>query len=402
MRHLIECIEQTPHVRRLSVTFGQAFDRYYRGEDNDYDYLRAMISKLRPLNKLNHLSFSTKQTSMHENNEYLPFEEIQRFIDQCCSDKKILKRIIMEFYRIKFNKNMWSTIELYRNTFDRFDFYGLVAADNEIIEKIQLSLNDKHFDYHTEENTSSICSDCYIHIYTLPFCFEKLHGFESCSKLSSRLSFSSVRHLYFNESYGSHLISFESLTKRMPNLVSINCNLHIHHEYNISTQEIIVDEDIFCHVRFLSFEMRGNHKSCTCQKLLRHLLDRMPYLECLKTSEVDFLSENHSFPSIKRFIRPGCDLQLIDPLARGLPHLTILSLSGLPVYPKQISNVVGPLFIRLPLLKSISFSYGSFCGNDHTPYRKYIEEALILIQNMSDSLCHVKLNEIYRGARFYR
>ncbi|CAF1171822.1 unnamed protein product [Adineta steineri] len=161
----------------------------------------------------------------------------------------------------------------------------------------------------------------------------------------------------------------------------------------MNVPEIVVDEEIFYHVRSLRFEMGCSHTTCSCRKVLCRLLNQMPYLECLDTPEVEFLSGCPSLPPIKRLIRKDCHAKLVNLLVKRLPYLTTLLLNHLSTYPNEMSEVVGPLFINLPLFESISFpSGGGWCGNDRTPYRKYIQEALQLIQNMNNSLSNIQLN----------
>ncbi|CAF1459527.1 unnamed protein product [Adineta steineri] len=313
----------------------------------------------------------------------------------------ILKTVSLQLYFIKFNEELWSTIERYKNIYNHFNFYGLFIVEIEIIEKVQKLSKNTNFAYHIER--TQINNTIYIHIYSLPFYFDKFYGFTSCSELNPNVSFSSVRHLYFTETCGTYKISFESLAKRMSNLISINCNINIEHDYNTTEQIIIVDKDIFYHVRSLHFTMRCNSKTCRCREVLCHLLNQMPYLEYLNTSEVEFLSGNYSLPPIKELIQGDCDVQLVNLLIKRLPYLTTLSIGYLRTNPDHMSEIVGPFFINLPLFKSISFPYGGgWCGNDTTPYGKYIQEALKLIQNMNNSLSNVQLDWYNGKATFYR
>ncbi|CAF3877829.1 unnamed protein product [Adineta steineri] len=391
---LIKIVQKIPLVQRLSITLYQD----YRMEDDDIHDHETMVDKLEPLNKLNSFSLSTNYNTWSKNNIGLPFNQIAFFIDNYCPNKNILKTVNLQLYFIKFKEELWSTIERYKNTYDHFNFYGMFIIETETIEKVQKLLKNTNFAYHIER--TQIYNTIYTHMYSLPFYFDKFYGFTSCSELNSCVSFSSVRHLYLTEAYK---ISFESLAKRMSNLISINCNIYIQHGYNTTQQLIIVDKDIFYNVRSLYFTMRCNYKTCCCRKILCHLLNQMPYLEYLNTSEVEFLSGNHSLPPIKRLIREDCDVQLVNLLIKRLPYLTTLSIGRLGTNPNQMSEIVGPLFVNLPLFKSITFPYGGgWCGNDRTPYGKYIQEALKLTQNMNNSLSNVQLDWYNGKATFYR
>ncbi|CAF1386871.1 unnamed protein product [Adineta steineri] len=394
---LIKIVQKIPLVQRLSITFYQD----YHMEDDDIHDHETMIDKLEPLNKLNSFSLSTNYNTWSKNNTGLPFNQIAFFIDNYCSNKNILKTVSLQLYFIKFNEELWSTIERYKNIYNHFNFYGLFIVEIEIIEKVQKLSKNTNFAYHIER--TQINNTIYIHIYSLPFYFDKFYGFTSCSELNPNVSFSSVRHLYFTETCGTYKISFESLAKRMSNLISINCNINIEHDYNTTEQIIIVDKDIFYHVRSLHFTMRCNSKTCRCREVLCHLLNQIPYLEYLNTSEVEFLSGNYSLPPIKELIQGDCDVQLVNLLIKRLPYLTTLSIGYLRTNPDHMSEIVGPFFINLPLFKSVSFPYGGgWCGNDTTPYGKYIQEALKLIQNMNNSLSNVQLDWYNGKATFYR
>lgn len=99
---------------------------------------------------------------------------------------------------------------------------------------------------------------------------------------------SSIRHLYFTR---THLISFESVTKRTAHLISIDCNIKLVDDHDITVPEVIVDEDICIHARFLYFISHCWPRDCVYRNLLPRLLNRMSYLKCLRTSEDAFAHE---------------------------------------------------------------------------------------------------------------
>ncbi|UJR11932.1 hypothetical protein I4U23_016110 [Adineta vaga] len=282
-----------------------------------------VIDNLEPLNKLNSFSLSAKYGKGMEKNIDLPFNDIEFFIDNYCLNKNILKRITLQLNFITFDEHFWSAIERYKNMYDHFDFYGIFQDENEITENI---LNDTHFVYHIERRKIYYTLNN-IHIYSLPFRINKLYGFKSCSELNFSVSSSSVRRLYFS---GTYEISFESLIKRMSNLTSINCYVGTNDCCDRNVKEIFVDKDIFYHVRSLYFKMGCDSDTCRCRKILDCLLHQMPYLECLNTSEMEFLYGNRSLPPIKQLIRQYCDLKLVD-LLLGMTHLYFITVLWPPV-----------------------------------------------------------------------
>ncbi|CAF3981043.1 unnamed protein product, partial [Adineta steineri] len=191
MIHLLEIVERTPNLQRLSVTFADNFH-------------------------------NTQQTNYIQIIEPFPFDRIQLFIDQCYLKTSILRKVTLKFIYISFNENLWSTIVQYKNTFHRFDFYAsFILNDKASIIRI-ISSNNDHFDYDIEDGDPLHPQARFVHIYSLPFAFDKLHGFISCSQLSFRSSFLSVRHLYLTRTRLACSISFELLTRHMPNLISID------------------------------------------------------------------------------------------------------------------------------------------------------------------------------------
>ena len=127
--------------------------------------------------------------------------------------------------------------------------------------------------------------------------------FSLFSKLSSRTSYSSVRHLYFTETrLDDHCISFEFLSKRMPYLTSIDCIATFNHGYdnNDTIPVPIIDQEIFQHVNYLRFTSYCCDKYCVCRNVLPRLIDRMPNLRSLTTSDDAFIRGNHPLPPITR------------------------------------------------------------------------------------------------------
>ena len=398
---LIELVKQTPNIQHLHVTFADGFHDRLCVERYQFTRFETMITNFRRLCNLTHLSFSTKYNKDSGNNERLPFDQIQLFIDRCCPNKTILKKVALKLHYIMFDENMWSTIVRYKNTFDRFNFYASFIAEHKDSVNMLMSLASDQFDFYMEDcNPSRPQARC-IHIYSLPFDFDRLHGFISCSNLSSCSSFSSVRHLYFAETGLECLISFESLAKRMPYLVSITCNFCFIQRDNITVSARISDRDMFNHVRFLHLISHCWHKDCLCDTLLPQLLDRMPYLQSLTTSVIDFVYGKYPLPPIKRLDLRQCHFASFGTLAERLPYLSAILLDDVPTCPRQLSRLVTAVFRGIPSIKLVSFSGVSITRNDQTQYEQIAKKALTQVQKVDKRLRHLKLDYEFGLLAFY-
>ncbi|CAF3351904.1 unnamed protein product [Rotaria socialis] len=405
MMDLIEIIERTPNIENLSVTFAYHFDHIGSIRKSfDLTHFDSSPWKFDRLKKLKKISFTTKDVKSKEsNNEYLPFNQIEIFIEQCCPDETILKRISIKFDRIKYSNDIWSTINRYKNIFDRFDFYGSFIVYDEDLTHVKIASNDK-FDYHTEGDISSYPYHFYIHIYSLPFTFDKLYGFSSCDELSSRTSYISVRHLYFTETHlHDRCLSFEFLSKRMPYLISIDCIAPFNHASanNKIIPALIIDHGIFHHVNDLRFKSYCCDKYCDCQNVLPQLITRMPNLRSLTTFDDAFLRSNNLLPHITQLNLSEWDFKSFDILIQHLPQLTILALSDIKPYIGELSRTVSSLFIKFPSLKLLSFQCSPDRSNERIPYRKMIQESLATAQNMNSHLRHLTLDLECGGIVFY-
>ncbi|UJR11775.1 hypothetical protein I4U23_015955 [Adineta vaga] len=396
MVSLLGIIKHTPLLERLSVTFAGRFTNH------DQRHMDLMVEDFQPLNKLNHLSLSTKPTSTTFMNGHLSFQHIQLFVNIYCPNEKILKRIILQLYHIDIEEEMWSTIERYKNTFDRFDFYGLFNMNEQIIQLVEELVRTTYFDYYNQTADQLYGEYRLVHVYSLPFRFDKIYNFTSCSELNPHTSFASVRHLYFSESYKNHLISFQSLSERMPNLISINCHVNVDHDVNIIVPKLIIDGNLFSSVRSLRFIAICTGEKCNCYSLLGRLLDHMPCLEDLKTSEGVCLLEHKPILILKRLIKSRCDLRCVHTLVKYLPRLKILSIGRLRGSPKEISKYIAPLFIRLSSFMSIFFEFVILNKFYPTTNKINIEETLTLMKRKYHSLNYIKFELIGTVVRFYR
>ncbi|CAF1171805.1 unnamed protein product [Adineta steineri] len=156
-------------------------------KNNDIRGFETILDTLEPLNKLNSFSLSTNHEKWGKNHTNLPFNQIEFFINNYCPNNNILKTVTLQLYFIKFNEELWSTIERYKNIYNHFNFYGLFIVGIEITEKVQKLLKNTNFAYHFE--TTQIYNTIYIHIHSLPFRFDKFYSFASCSKLNPCVSF---------------------------------------------------------------------------------------------------------------------------------------------------------------------------------------------------------------------
>ncbi len=420
--NLIEIVKCTPNVQHLHVTFADNFHDRFCVENHQFIRFETMITNFRRLNNLNHLSFTTKHEKDAGNNERFSFDQIQLFIDRCCPDKVILKRVTLKLHYMRFNENIWSTIVRYKNTFDRFDFYTSFIVEDQILMGIMISLINGLFDYYIEDGDPLYSKHRLVHIYSLPFDFDELRGFISCSELSPRTSFTGVRHLYFTQTYLNRRISFESLTKHMPYLTSITCNFFFNERYNVTVPVRFDNEDIFHHVRFLHFISHCRHTTCLCHKLLPRLLHRMPYLQSLTTSVIDFLRDQHPLPPIKRLNLRQChsnsfdileeylpylstfslyEMRTFDILAERLPYLSTILLDDLPTRTRLLSRLLTAIFLGMPSMKLVSFRSASMASNNPAQNKQIAMKALAKVQNMDRNLRHLKLDYEFGSPAFY-
>ncbi|CAF4078352.1 unnamed protein product, partial [Adineta steineri] len=303
----------------------------------------------------------------------------------------ILKKVNLKLHFFEFNEDLWSTIVRYKNTFDHFHFYAsFMVNDKASIIKI-IPLHNDHFDYHIEECDPLLSQTCFVHIYSLPFAFDTLHGFISCSELSSRSSFSNVRYLYSTRALLARPIPFELLTRRMPNLISIDCDFSFYHECNTKISQIIFDQDIFNYVSTFRFIPNCSSKDCNCFTLLPQLLDQMPRLQYLITSKDPLEYVRHPLPSIKRLDCQQCNFGSIYKLPEYAPHLSMLFFRDTMSSVSELSDILSSLYMRIPSLKFVSieayrtdYSNGLSCG-------KIAKEALVCVRKKDNRPRHLTL-----------
>lgn len=353
--HLLEIIEHTPNIQYLSVTLVCNSEWCYCQANDEPDRFETMMNENRISNNLTHLSFATKHPR-DLYSQYLLFSQIQAFIDRCCPNKTILKKVSLKFAHIMYDENLWLTILRYKNTFDRFNFYTSLRMDEDAAAFLQnLSSND-NFAFHIERNNDSCPYGRFIHIYSLPYMFNDLHGFTSCSELSPQCSFSTVRHLYLPPSSTDDfdIVSFKSLTKYIPHLTSIDCHFINEQTCQDFISRVIVGEDIFHYVRFFRFTFDCGLADRCSRDLLPQLLIRMPHLETLITSTDVFIHVQHPLMSIKRLHIRISNFRLFDALIKCPPNLTNIFLINLNPCINTSWLIVSLLFTKLQYLTLIS------------------------------------------------
>jgi len=144
----------------------------------------------------------------------------------------------------------------YKNTFDQFDFYVSFIVKDKISNTIEIPSSIDHVGFHVEGIDAIHPQGHFVHVYSLPFAFDKLHGFTSCSEPSASSLFSAVHNLYFTRINLTRPISFRSLPIYLPRLISIDCILTFDNPDNIMISNIIDDTDIFYHVHSLCFTLK--------------------------------------------------------------------------------------------------------------------------------------------------
>ncbi|CAF1535478.1 unnamed protein product [Adineta ricciae] len=359
-----------------------------------------MIVNFCSLNNLKHLCISTKQSYIIESNEYFPFEQIQLFIDQCCPRQTILKTVILKFDCINFSQTMWSTIVRYKTIFDHFHFYATFRLEDKLWKNTIISSLVNQFDFYIEDGDPLHAQIRFIHVYSLPFIFNKLHGFISCEELSTRSSFSSVRHLYIIQTRLARRISFASLINRMPRLMSIDCNLFFAHSHRMDIPEVLVNRDNFIYIRIFRYVSHCMYRECDCHDLLPQFLHLMPHLQDLTTSEENFIDGQHSFPTIKRLDLRQSRFELFDNLIRYIPHLSKIFLGVIPSNSRNLFYLLKSLFIQMSSLELVSFNNNVQCNVKVKSY-KSAQQVLVLTKRMNNRLRYLKLDYTCGIVAFY-
>ena len=354
---LIDILRYSPNVEHLSVKFCETF--YYFHPTN-YDF-KGVLLNLNRLTRLTRLSIETKLCEDFLTNKYLNFNEIKYFIEISCPNRIKLK---LKFHFILFDEQLCSTIENFKIEFIDFDFYGSFILDENLSLIEQLVSSNSNFSYHIENVNERI------HIYSLPFRFDCLYGFENCSLLNRECSYTNVRSLYFTQNQQNSKISFQLLVQRMPFLRSI----YFRSKSDEILSKLPMDEEKFEYLRRFYFK-------CDCiETILVDLLDRMPLLEHLTSSNEKFLRKENVYPLIKELNLEECQMKSFDLLPIVTPNLMNLYLNAQTLSLSSLFQLIYFLFTELIQLKLLSFKYISFIGKDPLSYRNQLERVLNLLK----------------------
>jgi len=99
---------RTPNIQHLDVIFIDLF-----GEAHYHSHFDIFISEFHRLTDLRRLSISATHADdaqyryiSSRTNEFLSFDQIELFIDQCCPNKMILKRVSLKLDHIILRQNL--------------------------------------------------------------------------------------------------------------------------------------------------------------------------------------------------------------------------------------------------------------------------------------------------------
>jgi hypothetical protein len=304
----------------------------------------------------------------------------------------ILKKVTFQLLYISFNEDIWSTIEHYKNTFDSFNLYISFTVKNNLKQIQNKVLSNNKFAFHIEDGSydTLLKINPLIHIYSLPFNFKELYGFTCYSKLNQQCSFSSVRHLYFTENCHNRILSFQSLEKRMPSLVSVDCSLCHSHYYGSNSSKNSYN-DVLYNIRTLHFKATCFSCSCVYCNEFVPTVGRMPNLKVLTASCQTFNEINHPLTFLKNLHLHNCQYINFDKFATIVPNLSILLLTDLPSDSRQLSLWIRSFFVRFSQLMVLSIQVPHDRGNNERPDKNVAEQILTKVQNMDSKFQHLKL-----------
>jgi len=111
------------------------------------------------LTKLNSLTFAT------EIDVFVPFELLQLFINHCCPNETILKKLD----RIPLSNEIWSKINQYKDTYDSLNLYICFIYDKSLTSITFKSDNDHLCFIETSEMIDDDDDDILSSLHTLRF-----------------------------------------------------------------------------------------------------------------------------------------------------------------------------------------------------------------------------------------
>lgn len=385
MIDLLEILGRTPNVQHLSVTFYENVHIWQRSTIDDRNHFQIIVGNFQRLTHLNSINFSTMY-------DQFSFDQLLLFIDRCCPNETILKKVTLQSLYIFFNETIWSKIQQYKNTFDLFNIYISFVIDDNFQEIKKTFLSSNQFAFHLENDHIDMWTQrWWLHLYSLPFVFTKLHGFSSYSQLNQHCSYSTVRHLYFTKFQEKSMISFESLEKQMPRLITVDCGPGPSHKYHRDQSIIPKYDDILYKVRNLYFKSSCINSYCTYCNQFNSTIDRMPNLNVLTTSYRMLVEMNHPLMSLKTLYLHNCLCLDIDKLTILIPNVSILVLTRIQSSTGELVSWIHFLFTRLAHLIALSLQISSGRTDQKWVSKELGKKILIMIQNMDTNFRHLKV-----------
>ena len=229
----------------------------------------------------------------------------------------------------------------------------------------------------------------WVHLYSLPFHFTELYGFTCYSNLNQQCSYSTVRHLYFTKNFHNRMISFQSLKKQMPNLVSIDCGPTCYHRCAHNTLKNY--DNILYNVQTLYYKVICDSSDCIYSNQFCPTVSRMPNLKVLTASIQTFNQLNHPLMFLKKLHLHNCQYIDFDKLTTLIPNLCKLLLTGCPMDSYELSLWVHSLFVRFSQLIVLSLLLVYDRSKNRRSAKEVAEEILTTVQNMDSKFQHLKL-----------
>lgn len=229
----------------------------------------------------------------------------------------------------------------------------------------------------------------WVHLYSLPFHFTELYGFTCYSNLNQQCSYSTVRHLYFTKNFHNRMISFQSLKKQMPNLVSIDCGPTCYHRCAHNTLKNY--DNILYNVQTLYYKVICDSSDCIYSNQFCPTVSRMPNLKVLTASIQTFNQLNHPLMFLKKLHLHNCQYIDFDKLTTLVPNLCKLLLTGCPMDSYELSLWVHSLFVRFSQLIVLSLLLVYDRSKNRRSAKEVAEEILTTVQNMDSKFQHLKL-----------
>ena len=397
---LTHILQYLPNLERLSINYKKSL---YSNRQFDFNHrTNSSSSNSNRLTKLNRLSIATESHPCVRPEEYLRYDRLLDFIDENCPDETILKRISLKFYSILFDEHFWHRIQQYKMKYQRFDFYGTFLVEKQSVHDRQMIICDDRFAYHIEDHVRIYVGNDLIHIYSLPFTFNELSGFQKSSLLNKRCSYLTVHELSFASHLAIDEIRLKSLLKRMPYLVSIRLIFNSNNCHSDLSSQITFDNYKLESIRSFDVVLNCITRShqCYSRHLVTEFIQRMPSLQILTSSTDDFLHRTKICPMIKQFHVSSVQLSTLRLLPILMPNLSILSFDLMAKVDYSLSELVPFLFMQLKNLHRIWIQcYGQIL-DPRSPRKAEIREALQILQEKNIGRFHLIVDYIWGFSLF--